>query len=345
METLLDASPKTLQDVLIQPFDALTIKRSMTLFPTALGLQPGQQGLPSDDFLANLLTGRRSFLAYIRRGFGRDFKNFENYAFQRVQTSAAVRERLLDAVGRNEQHLELLAELLKSGKLGRQLAGWTRAGEGLLYQLMRAFSTGSCKCPNCGAETVSRAESWWAEQRCVLGEAEFRFVDRVLYDVLAVSLIPLMFGGGWSQRIQAVDSLASLCDPGRHPFRHWLAHVQRAYRAKDLTALATRAGLDGQYPDSHLQRCGRGEMLTVETIESVTARLAAPKVLRTYGMHARAVAFAIDFVMAADSSQDPLTWNDAQAVVGARLRRLATDLWLSTSKGLRPVPAQTLENC
>ncbi|WP_198321019.1 hypothetical protein [Azohydromonas aeria] len=343
VETLQDNTARTLQGALIQPFEELTIQRAMTLFPTALGLLPGCQGLPSDDFLANLLTGRRSFLAYIRRGFGRDFKNFENYALQKVRTSPAVRARLLNAVGSDEQLLELLAELLRNGVLAQRLAGLTRAGEGFLYMLMRASSSGSCKCSNCGAEMVSQSAPWWAGQRCVLGEAESRFVDRVLYDVLAVSLIPLMFGGGWSRRIQAADSLASLCDAGAHPFRHWLALVQRAYRAKDLTALATRAGLDSQFPDSHLQRCGRGEMLTVDTITSVTARLRAPDTLRTQGMHARALAFTIDFLVAADSSQEPLTWSEAQAVVAARVRQLATDLWLSISKSVRPVPPQHLE--
>ncbi|MBL8307024.1 MAG: hypothetical protein JNM33_10030 [Rubrivivax sp.] len=343
METVESSKPRTLEEFLVHPFEPLTIKRSMTLFPTALGLKPGLRALPSDDFLANLLTGRRSYLAVIRRGFGSDFKNFENYAFKRVRTTTRVHQRLIKAVGGEEQLLDLLAELLRNGLLTRQLAGLTRAAEGLVYQLMAGLSSGSRKCTCCGNELVSRPEAWWQGQNCVLGDAEYRFVDRVLYDVLASAAIPRIFRSGWYGLHVAAQSLAELCDPASHPFKHWLAKVQRAYRAKDLTALAVRSGLEGQYSDSHLQRCARGEMLTAETIEEVTARLAKPDDLRGQGMHARAVAFAIDFLVAADARPDHLAWPDAQAVVRARITQLAADLWLSRSKHVQSAlaPAAT----
>ncbi len=335
VETLLPGRPRTLEEALTHPFEPLSIHRPMTLFPTALGLQPERRQLPSDDFLANLLTGRRSYLAFVRRGFGRDFKNFENYALQRVRTTAAVHDRLVKAVGGEPAVLELLAGLLRSGVLGKQMAGLTKAGEGFVYQLMLALSSGSCKCTNCGNEMVSRPETWWQDQGCALGEAEYRFVDRVLYDVLAAVAIPLVFESGWAGLHAAAKSLAELCESGSHPFKHWLTRVRQAYRAKDLTALAVRAGLDGQFPDSHLQRCSRGEMLTVDMIEAVTARLPNPKSLRSQGMHARAVAFAVDFLVAADGRAEHLAWQDAQAIVKARITQIEADLRLSTAGQMR----------
>lgn len=340
VETHMPGAGQTLQSVLSQPFEPLTLRRPMKLFPTSLGLQPHDPGLPSDDFLANFQSGRRTYLAMIRHGFGRDFKNFQNYALQRVETTPAVRQRLVQALDGNEELLAFLAHAMREGALVAQLAQLTRAAEGVLYQVMRTLSSGSLKCVHCKAELVSRPAQWWAGQPCVLGEAEYRFVDRILYDLLAVTLLPLVFRTNWAQKEHATAHLAALCDAGAHPFRQWLVLVQRAYRAKDLTALAARAGLTGPSPDSLLQRCGRGEMLTVDTINELTARLANPKPLRDLGMQTRALAFAIDFLVSADSGTAPLDWSAAQAIVKTRILQLSRDLRLSFARGVRPAPAR-----
>lgn len=339
VETHAPSAARTLQSVLSQPFEPLTLRRAMKLFPTALSLVPGTPRVPSDDFLANLLSGRRTHLAMVRQGFGKDFKNFQNYALRRVETTPAVRQRLIQALEGNEQLLGILAESMRVGALASELAQLTRAGEGALYQMMRTLSSGSLKCVHCKAELVSRPAQWWGTQSCVLGEPEYRFVDRILYDLLAVILLALAFQANWSQREHAVGSLASLCDPGAHPFKHWLDLMRGAYRAKDLTALAARAGLAGPSPDSHLQRCSRGEMLTAETIGELTARLAQPKPLRDLGLQARILAFAIDFLVAADGGPDSLHWEAAQAVVKARILQLSTDLSLSFATAVLPAPA------
>ena len=161
-----------LQNGLSQPFQPLTLRRSMELFPTALGLEPLKSDLPCDDFLANFLSGHRTYLAIIRNGFGKDFKNFKNYALQRVETTSAVRQRLLKAVDESEELLAILANGMLEGDLIAQLAQLTRAAEGTLYQVMRTLSSGSLKCPHCQAELISRPKQWWREQACELGEAE-----------------------------------------------------------------------------------------------------------------------------------------------------------------------------
>jgi hypothetical protein len=339
VETHLPTVGQILQSGLSQPLELLTLRRSMELFPTSLGLQPLKAGLPSDDFLANFLSGRRTYLAIIREGFGKDFKNFQNYALQRVETRPEVRERLLKALDGSENLLATVANGMREGVLVAQLAQLTRSAEGTVYQMMRTLSAGSLKCPHCQAELISRSAQWWGEQDCELGEAEYRFVDRILYDVLAITLLPLVFRSNWVQKEHVVADLAAMCDAGAHVFRNWLDSVRRAYRAKDLAALATRAGLSGPSPDSHLQRCGRGDMLTVNTIQMVTARLPDPMPLRNLGMRTRAVAFAIDFLVATDSAASPLDWSAAQAVVRARILRLFQDLKLSFAKDVRRATA------
>ena len=76
-------------------------------------------------------------------------------------------------------------------------------------------------------------------------------------------------------------------------------------------------------------------------IQSVTERLKSPAPLRMLGMHARALALVVDFLVAADRSPSPLDWTAAQTVVSARLLRLYQDFELNLSAGVRPKLATT----
>ena len=243
VETHITTGDMSFYSVLSKPFEPLTLSRSMQLFPTALRLEPHKALRPSDEFLANLMSGRRTYKAIFREGFGTDFKNFLNFALRKVETTPATRQRLLKAVGGDEQLLAQLAEAARQDALGAQLAQVARAIEGTLYQILRAFSTGSRRCPNCQAEMISVSAQWWSEQSCELGEAEGQFIDRILYDVLALTLLPMAFKSQWAYRQQAVRQVAGLCHASAHIFRNWLDLVRTAYRAKDLTALAVRAGM------------------------------------------------------------------------------------------------------
>ena len=341
METHTPTVGQTLQNALSRPFEPLTLRRPMRLFPTSLGLDTGKPGLPSDDFLTNFHSGRRTHLALIRAGFGKEFKNFQNYALRKVNTTPATRQRLIDALNGNEEFLEVLAAGMHEGKLVAEVAKITRLTEGVLYQFTRTLSSGSLKCMHCQAELVSRPAEWWGTQHCVLGQAEYGFVDRILYDVLGVTLLPLLFGTNWARKEHAIGQLAALCDAGAHPFKHWLDLVRSPYRARDLTALATRARMDGPSPDSLLQRVARGEMLTAETIQEVTESLNDRKPLRKLGMQVRTLAFAMDFLAAADKSTVPVDWQAAQATVRARIFQISQDMRLSLAQAARPAPASS----
>lgn len=329
METLKPISEPNFQSELDYPFEPLVLQRPMTLFPTVLGLKPLAAGLPSDEWIANLWSGRPTYLAIIRRGFGKDFKNFENYAQQRVKTTAVVEQRLIDAWDGNRELLELLASWKRDDVLVPNIASFARVVEDVTYQVMKGLSSGSHECPNCKAQLISNPMRWWREQSCSLGDAEYRFVDRVLYDVFAITLLPYAFEP-WARKKGAAEKLVVLCRADGHIFKNWLTEVRGAFRAKDLASLATRAGLSGPSPDSHLQRCARGEMLTLDTIEEVTSRLNDPEPLRGLGMKARALAFAVDFIVASDHSPTPVTWSAAQAILGARLERLYQDMELKS---------------
>lgn len=314
---------------LVRPFEPLTLQRQMVLFPKSLGLQAGVATTPSDEFLATLLLGRKTYLAALRSVFGADFKNFQNYAAQRVRTTVETRQRLLAAVNGDEELLEMLARVLRRDPKAGDLANLVRVAESAVSKFMRSMLSASLRCPNCRTELISRPVRWWNQQPCVLGTEERKFVDRVLHGAMAITLCPLLFSN-WEAKEKAVHRLAALCEPGAHPFKHWLNEVCKPYRAKDLTALAARAGLTGEWAPESLQRMSRGEMLTAEMIEEVTARVPTGRAeLRPLGMQARALAFVVDFLRAADTSDQPVDQETAQIIVGSRLKQLADDLRLS----------------
>lgn len=328
METLRPIAELSFQSALDYPSEPLVLQRPMTLFPKVLGLKPLEAGLPSDDWIANLSSGRPTYLAIIRKGFGKDFKNFENYAQRRVKTTPIVEKRLIDALGGHKEWLELLASWRREEVLVPNLASLARAIEDFTYQLMKGLSSIAHECPNCKAQLTSNPMRWWSAQSCSLGEAEYRFVDRVLYDVLAVTLLPFVFSPNREKMRDATEEVVELCSANGHIFKNWLTRVRGAFRAKDLASLATRAGLLSASPDSHLQRCARGEMLTLETIQEVTSRLNDPEPLRKIGRKARALAFAVDFIVATDRSATPVSWSTAQSILGARLEQLYQDMEL-----------------
>lgn len=331
VETALNDPDEEALLTLSLPFEVLTLQRSMKLFPTSLGLKPGVPGLPSEEFLATLIFGRRTYLATVRALFGADFKNFQNYARQRVQTTPATHRRLLNAVGGDAKLLEAISNAFQRDPRARDLAVITRAAEGVASRVMRQLLAGSLKCPHCRGELISRPALWWGEQVCVLGEAEWRFVDRILHGLMLVALVPLI-GSSWARKETEVSHLAALCRSGGHPFRNWLDLVRAEWQAKDFTALASRAGMKGKAAAETLQRCSRGEMLTVDVIEELTARLSAHKQsLRSIGMQARSLAFVVDFLTAANSQQ-PLEVDTAQAIVSARLTQLFQDLRLNFAR-------------
>jgi hypothetical protein len=344
VETHTPTLSQSLNETFGLPYEPLTLCRPMKLFPTSLGLKPHTPQLPSDNFLANLVSGKRTHLAIIREIFGKNFKNFVNFARGEVQTSPKVYAALVQALNGDEELLNHFAKNMRLGLLPAQTANVMRLIETVVNQLASAASSGAGMCPTCRQKRISQASQWWSERKCSLGPPEFRFVDRLLLNTLTVVILPRAFSADWSQRGDPANPLISMCDSGAHPFKNWLIRVMMAYRASDLTSLATKARLDGPSPDSLLQRCGRGEMLTFETIDALTTGLYQPKPLRDLGRQTRSLAFLIDFLIAADSRAQALSWSDAQQIIQDRLLRLREDLHesLAVSRGIPPVVIHSL---
>ena len=344
METHTPTLSQSLDETFGLSYEPLTLCRPMQLFPTSLGLLPHTPQRPSHNFLANLVSGKRTHLAIVREIFGKNFKNFVNFARGEVQTSPKVYAALVQAPNGDEELLKHFAKNMKLGLLPIQGANIMRLIETVLNQVASAASSGAGMCSICRQKRISQSSQWWSEQKCSLGPPEYRFVDRLLLDILAVVILPRAFSADWSQRDDPANPLISMCAPGAHPFKHWLKRVMASHRASDLTSLATKSRLEGPSPDSHLQRCSRGEMLTFETIDAVTTGLSQPKPLRDLGRQTRSLAFVIDFLVAADIRAQQLSWSDAQQIIHDRLFRLRNDLHesLTVSRGIPPVVVHSL---
>lgn len=320
---------------LIVPFEPVTIRRHLKVFASSAGLTPGVTSIPNDDFLANLVSGKRSFLAIVRRTFGTDFRNFLNYSARGAErTTPEVRARLIACVGGKEEILTEIAMAAREGMLAAKLGKLVKRGEGVLFRFMRAAMSKKLLCPHCQKNMITAPAEWWARQQCDLAEPEYRFVDRILYDVLAATLLPLILATPQEREERAVG-LANLCSPGAHMFGHWLTMVCAAYRAPNLAALQARARLKSVTPDS-LYRFGRGEMITFEAIAEITKELPRDRWLAQLGIAARGLAFAADAIQAAHRGAEELDHETAQQILRARLMQMKNDLRLSFVTKLLP---------
>jgi hypothetical protein len=310
-----------LGEALVAPFEPLTLTRPMLLFPTALGLKPGETKMPSEDFLANLTSGRRSFQAIFRDLFGKDFRNFLNYSLGKRKTTPEVYDRLLTHVGGTPQMLDLLATSVQPHSDAPTLRMLYRTGEGALFRFINTVLSMKTSCPNCGGNLITDPAAWWSEQPCDLAPPEWRFADRILYDLIASHWLSGIFKQRTPDSVYAGGPV-DLCLDGRHPFGHWIDAVMRPYKARTIGALPARAG--AQTNEDSLYRIARGETLTVEVIDDLTANLPenTRDALRRLDRFARVIAFVIDFLAAAHRGDDALPQDIALRVVKQRMSRL-----------------------
>ena len=208
-----------------------------------------------------------------------------------------VYDRLLTRAGGTPQMLDLLVTSVRAHSDAPTLGRLYRAGEGAPFRFINTVLSLKTSCPNCGGNLITEPAVWWSEQPCDLAPPEWRFADRILCDLIASQWLTAIFK---QRRLDTVsDGWVDLCLDSRHPFGHWIDAVMRPYKARTIAALPARAG--AHTTEDSLYRIARGEMLTVEVINDLTAKLpdGTRDALRRLGRSARVVAFLMDFLTAA----------------------------------------------
>jgi len=148
--------------------------------------------------------------------------------------------------------------------------------------------------------------------------SEPEVVDRVSPIQAATELLL-----GFSAAASQVPSVWELAERKRHPFGNWLQAVIDHWHVSSPSGLVrmTDAAIT---PDSAM-RYARGEMLTAEAARRLTNDIPNAAAFLTAVPAARAMAFAIEFLMATDGDGS-LGEERARKIVGARVRGMHFDV-------------------
>lgn len=303
------------------PFWEVTLARDIQQFKAPLGLTPNIPSVPSLNIVASIVFGRTSLQAIIRSEFGDSaFRNLKNYALGRVKEPRS--SLALATVGRNKEVLDWLAEVLRNPQ-DASLIKWAAAIEGASYRLFRFTQSIPTQCHHCGARLITRAEEWWANQPCDLGQQEAQLIDRI-----CMVMIVLHFLSGFtkSAKKRPLPNLSQLASANAHPNANWLNVLAEILGAPTLSALGARAGAD--LKTESIWRYARGEMLTPEAVEKLTANITHSQGLKVTSVSVRAMSFAIEFLRAAHRFE-AISARDAQQIIAARIDSLSEDVSLA----------------
>jgi hypothetical protein len=319
-----------LLDAMPVPFWEVTLARDMRRFGASLGLTPNIAGTPSVNLAAAIIFGRRSFEAVLRQLFDNaEFRNLRNYALGKVKTPRALGSVLAKCGGNQEIFEELIAVLRDPDSANS--VRFVGALEGAAYRLATFIRSVPAPCPCCGANLVRSAEDWWREQLCDVGMMEAHLVDRACMVAIATHVL-----------IGFRDDAKTLPPPvlhrlQMHPNANWLQSLARLVGAPTLSNLAPRVG--AEVTTETVLRVARGDTLTAEVVSKLIAERKRTGALKAALIPTRTLAFAIDFLSAANRSGE-LDDETARKIVAARVDALIADVIIvAETRGGRLRPA------
>lgn len=336
----------TISDLLLVPFEPLTVIRTLGCYGRMLALQPGVTSAPDAEFLFRLLTGYQSHQAYVRRHAGNHFKNLENLIRGRHHLSGTSRGLLASQLGIESGVLDQLDSSSPDGPLLPWLLTIFQAIEGLPTRVTSAILAIDVPCPCCGSNLLQDSESWWSAQPERFGVAESKFVDRMLNAIIGASIVEGFIGQFQTTPDPGLTALDSLTNPEHHPIGNWIAEMQEALGSANLAQLASAMQLqDGPgatFSHGRLKKWSAG--LDVMPIDAATAIAAACGRFSAGGrrfLAARGFALVVDFVIAAAGGDGASVRSVAQGIVHSRLKHLCHNVQIAGAamRGVFPRPA------
>jgi hypothetical protein len=336
----------TIGELLLVPFEPLTVMRPLGSYGRMLALQPGVASAPDSEFIFRLLTGYQSHQAYVRRHAGDHFKNLENLIRGRHHLSGTTRGLLASQLGIESGLLDQLDSSSPDGPLLPWLLTIFQAIEGLPMRVTSAILAVDVPCPCCGSNLLQDSKSWWSEQPEHVGVAEARFVDRMLNAIIGASIVEAFIGQFQTKPDPGLVSLDSLTNPEHHPIGNWIAEMQEALGSENLAQLASdmqlRGGIGATFSHGRLKKWSAG--LDVMPIDAATAIAAACGRSSAGGrrfLAARGFALVVDFLIAAADGDGASARSLAQGIVHSRLKHLCHNVQIAGAamRGVFPRPA------
>ena len=327
------ADDRTLEDLFIVPFDALTICRSIGPYGRLLGLIPGVCTTPSPDFLTRLLTPHPSHQAVLRKVSGDQFKNLENLIRGRHRVSTTTRATLAGRLKCAPDFLDELTGSAPDGPLMPGLQQLVQLFEGVPSWLAGSVLSVEIACPCCGHNVLHDVDLWWHRHAPRIGQPEYRFVERMLRALVGASICELIAHHLANASAPALGDLASLTNPDRHPIGNWLSEMLTQLNLESLSQLSMHMQLQGfgqnDYTHGRLRKWSSGQEAMPVADGANIAKIAGAQTSNERRLiAARTLAVATDLIMASTADAEMSNRFHAQPVLDGRLRALSmnTDL-------------------
>lgn len=304
------------------PFEPLTLLRQPGPYARLLGLEVGQAQAPHVEFLFRLLTGHDSHQAYLRREIGPQYKNLENLVRGRHRLTETTLTVLSSLLGVSVEDLVRCQGAAPDGPLVPGILVAFELAEAVPSKLSSLLFSTDVPCPCCGTNVLHDAKAWWRQHAAALGEAEWRFVERMLNAVLGAFLIRALLGPTKDGEDRAwLATIDALADPARHPMGQWLAEGQRLLGCETLADLARQMHLMGDqgeaFSQPRLKKWSSGQDPMPPAMAGAMIKACNDPEWTWWRLaFARSFAMLTEFVMAA--SPDGLSRKDAQQIVHSR---------------------------
>ncbi len=304
------------------PFEPLTLLRQPGPYARLLGLEVGRAQVPHEEFLFRLLTGHDSHQAYLRREIGPQYKNLENLIRGRHRLTETTLTVLSSLLGVSVEDLVRCQGAAPDGPLVPGILVAFELAEAVPSKLSSLLFSAEVPCPCCGTNVLHDAKAWWRKQAPAFGEAEGRFVERMLNAILGAFVIRCLIapttGGDDRAWLATIDDLA---DPARHPMGQWLAESQRLLGCETLANLALRMNLTGDqgaaFSHPRLKKWSAGQDPIPPAMAGALIKACDDPEWTWWRLaFARSFAMLTEFVMAA--GPDRLPRKDAQQLVHSR---------------------------
>lgn len=314
-------------------FDPVTLQRPMRLFKGALSPTrtfdvPFE---PDIDFLVRLVTDYRSHQALIRKSAGNQFKNLENLLRQRNQSSKGTIELISRAIEVKPEEIQAWAHGDEDGPLLPQLLQMFALLESVPSQFTAQALDIEVPCPCCKANILGDRDIFWHSQSILFEPPEFRFAERLLMAVIGANAL-FMLWIRLTDEANEVDwpHLYDLARPNHHPIGNWLAEIQVALGANSLSDLAEKMQLMGtpecNVPYERLKKWSSGmDLMPINVAKALCTEAGSHNKYWVSFFLARAIAFVIDFLVAATTEDAPKRV-DVQSIVHHRLMGLGDNI-------------------
>lgn len=336
-----------LTDTLVIPFEPITLRREMRLYQNVFEFTPKLPDVPKPEFLYQLLSGEKSYKAYVRSKIGEsNLKNFENFIRGKNRLKDETIKRLADKLGIEPEALNLFVNKDEKTPLFGIVLNLFGILEAIPLKAYSYVNSMEVFCPCCKNNMMDDMAVWWDNNCLDIGLPEKAFVERILNAVFGSFLILTVVRGFMNQKSRSTDWFIELANPSVHPTGNWLNIVKQSFHCNDLIELEKKLALggiaNGEITVRRLRDWSSGrDMMQVKYAMMIVDSIQDNRELKLQLIVARTYGFLTDFICAA-REDDRYERISAQKLIYDRMEVLRKKLTLFQKHNTNSVPLVSL---